>query len=148
MVASMTSPPQRPAAEPSLADIEAEWRGKPVGPSATTARGFSDQSWPVSRLARRINVGLLVLLASLYAVGFIGLVSQASPALIFTAVGSANFVSVLVALRTRRVLGLAFRGRLIARREHEPVLYWASLALFAITGGFLLFAVAAVLLSP
>jgi hypothetical protein len=28
------------------------------------------------------------------------------------------------------------------------VLYWASLALFAMTGGFLLFAVAGVLLSP
>jgi hypothetical protein len=139
----MTSPHQWSNAEPSLAEIEAAWRGNPI--DQLNERGSSDQTPTASRMAGRINLGLVVLLVCLYAAAFIGLVSQTSPALIFIAAGLGNLVSVLVALRTRRVLGIAFRSRLIARREREPGLYWASLALFAITGGFLLFVVASVI---
>lgn len=40
-------------------------------------------------------------------------------------------------LRTGRTLGIAFRSRFIARREHEPTLYWVSLTMFAAIGLFI-----------
>lgn len=85
-------------------------------------------------------------MAGLYLAGLIALVAQAPAELTFVAIGAANLVAALAALRTWRVLGLAFRGRFIARREYEPGLYWASIALLGVSGGFLLFAVASVFL--
>ena len=49
------------------------------------------------------------------------------PAEMFAALGAASLLLALLGLRTHRIVGLAFRGRLIARREREPLLYWASI---------------------
>lgn len=81
-------------------------------------------------------------MACLYIAGFVALIAQASAELTFVAIGSANLMAALVALRTWRVLGIAFRGRFIARREYEPGLYWASIVLLGSSGSFLLFVVA------
>jgi ABC-type uncharacterized transport system permease subunit len=65
-------------------------------------------------------------------------------AYLFIAMAIVCFAIVGIGLKTRRIVGIAFRSRFIARREHEPVLYWASLFLFAGLGVFLAYAVASV----
>lgn len=64
--------------------------------------------------------------------------------IIFVAAAGACFAIAAVALKTGRVLGLAFRGRLVARRQQEPILYWGSLAMLTAFGSFLTYAVVAV----
>ncbi len=64
--------------------------------------------------------------------------------IIFLAVAAVCLTVVATALRTGRILGIAFRSRFIARREHEPALYWISLAMFAVFGAFLVYAVISV----
>jgi hypothetical protein len=64
--------------------------------------------------------------------------------IIFLAVAAVCLAVVGFALRTGRILGIAFRSRFIARREHEPALFWISLAIFAAFGAFLLYAVISV----
>lgn len=86
----------------------------------------------------------MILMGYLYLAGLIALVTQAPAQLTFVSIGSANLVAALAALRTWRVLGVAFRGRWIARREYEPGLYWASVARFGVSGGLALFVVASV----
>jgi hypothetical protein len=53
----------------------------------------------------------------------------------------------VLALLTGRIIGVAFRSRFIARREHEPGLYWASIAVFAFFGGIAALCVAQAVLS-
>lgn len=84
-------------------------------------------------------------MAGLYLAGVLALVAQTRAEPTFVAIGSANLVAALAALRTWRVPGIAFRGPFIARREYEPGLYWASIALLGVSGGFLLFVVASML---
>ena len=94
-----------------------------------------------------MNLSLLVLSGTLYVVGVGCLVFQGpaegvfgragSSGLVFGGIGFANLFVCAHALRTRRIYGIAFRSRFIARREFEPVLYWSSLAIFAISGAFL-----------
>jgi hypothetical protein len=52
----------------------------------------------------------------------------------FLSVAAILFAIVALGLGTGKTLGIAFRGRFIARRQHEPRLYWASLAIFALFG--------------
>ena len=122
--------------DPTLAQIEQAWRGQ-----AVTVGAADDLPEPprLSTVARRINLGLLILAASLYAATGLCLVLQAHFEIVFVGVGLANLLVCAYALRSRRILGIAFRSRFIARREREPVLYWASLSLFAMSGTFLLF---------
>lgn len=136
----MPSPPQ---SDPTLAEIEAAWRGKPLEQSVEQPPRGPART-PPTQSARLVNRVLLILMACLYVAGLVALLAQVPAELTFIAVGSANLMAALVALRTWRVLGLAFRGRLIARREYEPVLYWASVMLLGVSGGFLLYAVASV----
>jgi hypothetical protein len=125
-----------PLADPTPAQIEQAWRGQPI-----TVDAARDLPAPphLSKAARRINLWLLVFAASLYAVAGLCLAFQTSAEIVFVGVGLANLLVCVYALRSHRVLGIAFRSRFIARREREPVLYWASLSLFAISGAFLLF---------
>jgi F0F1-type ATP synthase membrane subunit c/vacuolar-type H+-ATPase subunit K len=60
---------------------------------------------------------------------------------ILLAVASICFVIIAVGLKTGRTLGVAFRGRFIARRESEPGLFGCSLLLFGVVGAFLVYAV-------
>lgn len=132
-----------PQTEPTLAEIEVAWRGKPLEQPAEDARRGPART-PPTKSGRSINRALLILMACLYLAGLIALVAQAPPGLLFVAISSANLVAALVALRTWRVLGIAFRGRFIARREYEPGLYWASVILLGASGGLLLFIVVSV----
>lgn len=63
---------------------------------------------------------------------------------VFIAIAAACFAVVGVALRTGRILGIAFRSRFIARREHEPVLFWLSVTMAGVLGLFLAYIVVAV----
>jgi hypothetical protein len=69
------------------------------------------------------------------------LTSLAQGAVFFSSVAAALSAVVIYGLWRGKTLGIAFRSRLIARRQHEPALFWFSLALFA---GFDLLALAAV----
>jgi hypothetical protein len=69
----MPSPPQP---DPSLAEIEAAWRGKP--PEQPSEPGSRGPPRPAStNLGRSINRALLILMACLYLAGLIALVAQA-----------------------------------------------------------------------
>ena len=120
--------------DPTPAQIERAWRGQPL-----TVDAAKDLPAPprLSTAARRINLGLLIITASLYAVA--GLCLALQPRAFFVAVGIANLFVCVHALSSHRILGIAFRSRFIARREREPVLYWASITLFATSGALLLF---------
>ena len=134
--------PDQTPTEPTLAQIEQAWRGERI-----TGDVASDLPAPpprASRTARWINAGLLVFAASVYAAAGLSLVLQAHGEIVFAGVGLANLLVCVHALRTHRILGIAFRSRFIARRELEPGLYWLSLAIFAISGAFLLFVLFAV----
>jgi hypothetical protein len=130
--------PTSPQPEPTPAEIEAAWRGKPVEQFPEPGLRGAPRPAP-TELGRSINRALLILMACLYSAALVALVAQAPAELTFVALGSANLVAALVALRTWRVLGIAFRGRFIARREYELGLYWASIALLGVSGAFLLF---------
>lgn len=52
------------------------------------------------------------------------------------------FLVVGFGLKTGKILGIAFRGRLIARRKEEPGLFGCSIMVFAVFGLFLIFIVA------
>lgn len=60
------------------------------------------------------------------------------------AVAAACFAVVAVSLATGRTLGIAFRSRFIARRTHEPALYWMSIVIFGALGAFVAYAVVSV----
>jgi hypothetical protein len=122
-------------AEPEIAQIEQATRRQPI--VASTA----DEN---PRFDRRVNIAILALTAALYTAGALGLVFQAGGFAVFGSVGLANLLVCVHAQRTRRILGIAFRSRLIARREREPILYWMSFLLFAISGVFILFLLFAV----
>ena len=66
-----------------------------------------------------------------------GILIPIPPASIFAALAAAALILALIGLRTHRIVGLAFRGRFIARREREPVLYWASLILIGLLSAIL-----------
>jgi hypothetical protein len=120
--------------KPTLEQIEQAWRGLPI---KATADGLPAPP-QLSKTARRVNWAILALAGTLYVTGALCLALQVPSGLIFFgAVGLANLLVCVHALRSRRILGIAFRGRLIARREREPGLFWASLALFAIFGALL-----------
>lgn len=131
----MTVSSPEPSSRPTLAQIERAWRGPPTWPD--------DDAGPPpparSHRARQIDRALLLVVACLFALAGAGLVFPLSARVIFSALGAANVLGVLVGLRTHRMLGIAFRSRFIGRREREPVLYWASLAMVAIVGAFLVF---------
>lgn len=63
---------------------------------------------------------------------------------IFLAIAAICFVVVAVSLRTGRTIGMAFRGRFIARKEKEPGLFGCSIILFGLFGLFLVYAVVSV----
>lgn len=51
--------------------------------------------------------------------------------IIFLTIAGVCFALVAFGLLQGRIPGIAFRSRLIARRELEPALYWASLTIIA-----------------
>lgn len=127
----MKSPPTKP----TLAQIEQAWRGQPIRAIA------EDLPAPpqLSETARRVNWAILALVGALYATGALCLALQVpSGRIFFGAVGLANLLICVHALRSGRILGIAFRSRLIARKEREPVLFWASFVLFATLDAILL----------
>jgi hypothetical protein len=121
--------------EPTLAQIERAWVGKPIAKPEEDPHALPPAP---SKVAARVDLALLVVFVCLYALAAVGLVFQVGPELVFGAVGAANVAYAIYAFRTHRILGVAFRSRFIARREREPGLYWASMALFAVSGAVLL----------
>lgn len=61
------------------------------------------------------------------------------PSLVFITIAAASFIVVAIALKTRRMPGLTFRSRFIARRDQEPWLYWSSIGAVIVLGLISLF---------
>lgn len=57
----------------------------------------------------------------------------------FLAVAGVLFAVTAFGLWSGRTFGVAFRSRLVARRNEEPALYWLSLAIFVGAALFLVF---------
>lgn len=119
---------------PTLAQIERAWRGLPiVGPE-------EDEGPPppvLSPVARRNNWLLAALAVGLCVFAGVGGALSIPAQFVIGLVGAALLMLAMIGLRTQRMLGIAFRGRFIARREREPALYWLSLALIGFIGVFL-----------
>lgn len=60
----------------------------------------------------------------------------------FLAIAVASFIIVGISIWRGATLGIAWRGRIIARRDREPKLFGCSVAMFAALGAFLVFVVA------
>jgi hypothetical protein len=120
---------------PTFERIERAWRGQPI--EAPDEPEGPPPPPPLSATARRLNWALATAAIGLCLFAIAGFVLTIRPEARIAALGAATLVLALVGLKGRRVLGLAFRGRFIARREREPVLYWASLVLLGLWGAFL-----------